>query len=77
MANEEKRQERATMRPPDTAVRRVDLSRQREIEKGEMRRDTEVERGASQPEERESVIVSGENTSVHSGKVRVPRQTPS
>ena len=53
MANEEKRQERATMRPPDTAVRRVDLSRQREIENGEMRRDTEVERGASQPEERE------------------------
>ena len=64
MANEEKRQERATMRPPDTAVRRVDLSRQREIENGEMRRDTEVERGASQPEERESVIVSGKNTSV-------------
>ena len=38
------------MRPPDTAVRRVDLSRQREIESGEMRSDTEVESGASQPE---------------------------
>ena len=45
------------MRPPDTAVRRVDLSRQREIENGEMRRDTEVERGASQPEERERVLL--------------------
>ena len=38
------------MRPPDTAVRRVDLSLQREIESGEMRRDTELESGASQPE---------------------------
>ena len=63
MANEEKRQERATMRPPDTAVRRVDLCRQREIERGERRSDTEVERGASQPE-RQNVIVSVINTSV-------------
>ena len=64
MANDEKRHESATMSPPDTAVRRVDLSRQREIEKGEMSSDTELESGASQSEAGESVIVSGENTSV-------------
>ena len=43
------------MSPPDTAVRRVDLRRQRETETGDMSSDTELESGDSQ-----SVIVNRE-----------------
>ena len=55
MANEEKRRDRAAMSSPDTAVRRVDLRRQRETETRDMSSDTKLESGDSQ-----SVIVNRE-----------------
>ena len=55
VAKEEKRQERPVTRPPVTAVRRVDLWRQRETEAGASTSDTAVHSGDSQPGTRGSV----------------------
>ena len=48
MAKEEKRQERAVMRPPDTAVSLVDLWRHRDTDSGDNIRDTQVHSGDNQ-----------------------------
>ena len=51
MAKEVKRQERAVMRPPATAVRRVDFLLHIPTETGEKKRDTERDIGDNQSNE--------------------------
>ena len=43
-------------RPPETAVSLVDLCLHREIDSGERRRDTELQRGESQAEYDRNII---------------------
>ena len=62
VAKEEKRQERPVTRPPVTAVRRVDLWRQRETEAGASTSDTAVHSGDSQPGTRGSVSAADDSS---------------
>ena len=50
MANDENNNDRAMMRPPDTAVRRVLLCRHSDTETGDNNIETQVQSGDSQSE---------------------------
>ena len=75
VAKEEKRQERPVTRPPVTAVRRVDLCRQRETEAGASTSDTAVHSGDSQPGTRGSV--SAYDPSVSQSVLAITDKAPS
>ena len=57
MANDENNSDRAMMRPPDTAVRRVLLCRHRDTEMGDNNIETQVHSGDSQSERVRSIVL--------------------